>query len=127
MDKVMKIIKEIQGIVVKGTLIGKKIGFPTINIAYDTLDLPFGVYVCKVHTQDGEFSGAMHYGPKETLGIHEPSLEVHLLDFSGDIYGQSVRIEVYEKIRDVRGFETLEALKKQLRLDVDHVRAVMLQ
>jgi FAD synthase len=122
-----KITKDIVGIVVKGTLIGKKIGFPTINIEYDRIDLPFGVYMSKVITPDGEYYGAMHYGPKETLGIHEPSLEIYLLDFSGDLYGRSVRVEVIEKIRDVRAFDSLESLKKQLRLDVDHVRAVMLK
>ncbi len=122
-----KVLKEVQGIVVKGTLIGRKIGFPTINVEYDRLDLPFGVYVSRVHTQDGVFIGAMHFGPKATMGITEPSLEIHLLDFSGDIYGQSVRIEVLEKIRDVRGFDSLETLKKQLRLDVEHVRSAMIQ
>jgi|WetSurMetagenome_2_1015567.scaffolds.fasta_scaffold38166_2 FAD synthase len=122
-----KVIKEIHGTIVKGTLIGRKLGFPTINVEYDRLDLPFGVYVSKVYTQDGVYNGAMHFGPKATMGITEPSLEVHLLDFSGDIYGQSVKIEVIEKIRDVKGFDTLEALKKQLRLDVDHVRAAMLE
>jgi len=120
-----EIIKTVQGIVVKGTMIGKKIGFPTINIEYDRLDIPFGIYVSKVHTPDGLYNGAMHFGPKETMGITEPSLEVYLLDFSGDLYGQSVTVDVYEKIRDVKGFDTLDALKKQIRLDVDHVRAVM--
>jgi riboflavin kinase/FMN adenylyltransferase len=120
-------IKEVQGIVVKGTLIGKKIGFPTINIAYDRLDLPHGVYTSKVYTPDGVYNGAMHFGPKETLGIKETSLEVYLLDFQGDLYGQSVRVEVYEKIRDVRGFDSLESLKKQIRLDVDYVRTAMIK
>jgi riboflavin kinase / FMN adenylyltransferase len=122
-----EIIKSVQGIVVKGTMIGKKLGFPTINIEYDRLDIPLGVYVSKVHTPDGIYSGAMHYGPKETMGITESSLEVFLLDFSGDLYGKSVTVDVYEKIRDTKGFDTLDELKKQLRLDVDHVRAFMIK
>jgi FAD synthase len=122
-----EINKEIVGIVVKGTLIGRRLGFPTINVEYDRLDLPHGVYLCKVNVSNTEYFGAMHFGPKATMGMMEPSLEVYLLDFSGDIYGQTVKIRVVEKIREVRAFDSLESLKKQLRLDVDHVRAYMLK
>lgn len=119
----MNALLKIRGTVVKGTLMGKKINFPTINVAYNTLDLPFGVYVSKVYTSYGVYKGALHFGPRKVFGLNEPSLEVHLLDFSGDLYGQEVMIEVYEKIRDTRNFETMESLKRQIRLDVDAVRA----
>lgn len=102
---------------------GKKIGFPTINVAYSTLDLPFGVYTSKVYTGYGTYKGALHFGPRKILGIDEPCLEVHLLDFSGDLYGQEVTIDVYQKIRDTRSFDSMESLKRQIRLDVDVVRS----
>ena len=120
-------MKKIRGVVLKGAMMGRKINFPTINIAYDSLDLQFGVYVSRVHTSLGVYKGALHYGPRSVIGVEEPSLEVHLLDFSGDLYGSEVTVEVFERLRDVRSFETMETLKKQIRIDVECVRKAVLK
>ncbi len=119
----MKIIATIDGTVMKGVLMGRKMGFPTINVAYDRTDLPFGVYVSRVYTSYGVYKGALHFGPRKVLGLMEPSLEVHLLDFSDDLYGQKVKIEVLEKLRDTKDYDDMDALKRQIRYDVDAVRA----
>ena len=119
----MKILATIEGTVMKGMLMGRKMGFPTINVAFDSTDLSFGVYAARVYTQGGIYKGAMHFGPRKIFGVMEPSLEVHLLDFSADIYGEKVKIEVLEKIRDTKDFENMDALKRQIRYDVDAVRA----
>ncbi|MFO0780610.1 MAG: riboflavin kinase [Candidatus Gracilibacteria bacterium] len=119
----MNVLATIEGTVMKGVLMGRKMGFPTINVAFDTTSLPFGVYASRVRTPDGVYKGALHYGPRKVLSLMEPSLEVHLLDFSGDLYGQKVTIEVLEKIRDTKDFEDMDALKRQIRFDVDAVRA----
>jgi riboflavin kinase/FMN adenylyltransferase len=120
---VMQILYTIDGTVMKGVLMGRKMGFPTINVAYDSTDLPFGVYAVRVYTPAGVYKGALHFGPRKVMNFMEPSLEVHLLDFSGDLYGQKVKIEVFEKIRDTRDFDDMENLKRQIRYDVDAVRA----
>ena len=119
----MKMLAIIDGTVMKGLLMGRKMGFPTINVAFAATDLAFGVYVSRVHTSLGVYKGALHYGPRKVLGLMEPSLEIHLLDFSGDLYGEKVKIEVLEKIRDTKDFEDMDALKRQIRYDVDAVRA----
>lgn len=119
--------KIVRGVVLKGALMGRKLNFPTINVAYDSIDLPYGVYVSRVHTPLGAYKGAMHYGPRSLWGVEEPSLEVHLLDFSGDLYGSEVMVEVYDKVREVRNFESRESLKKQIRLDVEYVREAVLK
>jgi len=121
----MEMLTTISGTVMKGTLMGRKMGFPTINVAFDSTDLPFGVYAVRVSILDttGVYKGALHYGPRKVLGLMEPSLEVHLLDFSDDLYGQKVKIDVFEKIRDTRDFDDMDALKRQIRYDVDAVRA----
>lgn len=119
----MEIQKTIVGTVMKGALIGRKIGFPTINVAFNTLDLPYGVYASRVWTDQGVYKGALHFGPRRVLNLEEPCLEVHLLDFSDDLYGQKVKIEIFHKIRDTQDFESMESLKKQIRLDVDAIRA----
>lgn len=119
----MEIITTISGTVMKGVLMGRKMGFPTINVAYDSTDLPFGVYAVRVYTAAGVYKGALHFGPRKVLNLMEPSLEVHLLDFSDDLYGQKVKIDVFEKIRDTKDFDDMDAMKRQIRYDVDAVRA----
>lgn len=119
----MAILATIDGTVMKGVMMGRKMGFPTANVAYDSTDLPFGVYAVRVHTDYGIFKGALHFGRRKIMNIMEPSLEVHLLDFSDDLYGHKVKIEVFEKIRDTADFDDMDALKRQIRYDVDAVRA----
>lgn len=119
----MAILATIDGTVMKGLLMGRKMGFPTINVAFGATDLGFGVYATRVYTSLGVYKGALHYGPRKVLGLMEASLEVHLLDFSGDLYGQKVKIEVLEKIRDTKDYDDMDALKRQIRYDVDAVRA----
>lgn len=105
-------------------MMGRKMGFPTINIAYEKVTLPFGIYAARVYTPLGVYKGALHFGPKSVVGNPEPSLEVHLLDFSADLYGREVAIEVLEKIRDVKSFESMETLKRQIRYDVEYVKSL---
>ena len=116
-------VTQIRGTVVKGALLGRKMGFPTINIAYSKVNIKFGVYVARVYTSYGVFKGALHFGPRTVIGIEEPSLEVHLLDFSEDLYGQEVKVDVLQKIRDTKSFDNMDALKRQIRFDVEYVRA----
>lgn len=101
-------------------MVGRKLGFPTINVLGQH-ELPFGVYVSAVTTSKGTYKGALHFGPRVVLGIHHPTLEVHLLDFSGDLYDETVHIDVYNKIRDVQTFDNLEHLKAQIEKDVEQV------
>jgi riboflavin kinase/FMN adenylyltransferase len=119
MDRLMKV----RGKVIKGQGVGQKIGFPTINIEVDKeFDLDFGVYACKVYTFRGVFRGAMHYGPRRILEIEKPALEVHLFDFEGDLYGQEVKVEIYQRIRPTQNFSHLEDLKRQIALDVEAIK-----
>ena len=117
----MDLLKILKGKVVKGSKIGRTLGYPTINVEGDH-DIPFGVYVCDVLTVGGTYKGAMHYGPRYTVGNLEPKLEILLLDFEGDLYGQTVKIDVYNKIRDVEVFPDLESLKDQIAKDIKYIK-----
>lgn len=64
----------------------------------------------------------MHYGPIPTFKLAESHIEIHLLDFSGDLYGKKVDVEICKKIRNIQTFSTLEALKNQIATDVAFVR-----
>lgn len=130
-DKMNPNCKIIVGTVVKGERKGHTIGFPTINIVpmvggtdFTERNLAFGVYACRVYTSSGIFAGALHFGPRRILDLMKPVLEVHLLDFSGDLYGQKVTVELHDKIRDTRDFDDMELLKKQIRRDVEAIRAL---
>ncbi|MEJ5276728.1 MAG: riboflavin kinase, partial [Thermogemmata sp.] len=66
--------------------------------------------------------GAAHIGPNPTFGEHLRKLEVHLLDFQGDLYGQSLRVEFLARLRETRRFHSPEELKEQLQRDITAVR-----
>lgn len=107
--------------VVKGEGVGRKLGFPTLNLDVVEVDLDHGVYGAWVKVGDEMFRGAVNYGPRKSFGDVKVGFEVHLLEFEGDLYGEIVEVEVVKKIRDVRKFENIEDLKKQIAKDVDEV------
>ncbi len=115
----------IVGAVIPGDKRGGGIGFPTANIALRGLAYPpQGVYGVRVK-HDGQWHiGAANIGTRPTVdpARTEPLLEVHLLDFEGDLYGHELEVEFLLRVRDERKFGGLEELKQQLARDVEAVR-----
>ncbi|WP_396217066.1 bifunctional riboflavin kinase/FAD synthetase [Flavobacterium sp.] len=110
----------LSGIVVKGNQLGRTIGFPTANIEVSEnykLIPKNGVYIVSAIVNNQTIFGMMNIGIKPTLGDNVPTIEVHLLDFSEDIYGQEIQVNVIERLRDEQKFESFEALKSQLEID----------
>ena len=109
------------GTVIEGFKVGRTIGFPTANISpRDTNKLlpAHGVYVVQVTIHSIVYKGMLNIGNRPTLeNGANTSIEVHILDFNSDIYGQEIKIELIERIREERKFETLEALSAQLEDD----------
>jgi len=116
----------IRGKVIHGDAKGRTIGFPTANIQLEEKLklLPCnGVYLVEVFIQDKRFKGAMNIGVRPTVtDIGKRSVEVHILDFTGDIYGMEIEVRLIEKIRDEVKFDTFIALKNQLQKDIEIVR-----
>ncbi|HET6384987.1 MAG TPA: riboflavin biosynthesis protein RibF [Armatimonadota bacterium] len=119
------------GEVSQGDRQGSKLGFPTINLRYPPeklLPTP-GVYagLCRVGAQN--WPAAINLGVRPTMrspspdslsgSDQRPVLEAHLIGFEGNLYGQIVRLEFAERLREEKRFESLEALKEQIRRDVD--------
>lgn len=117
----MRLLKVISGRVMSGQKRGAKMGFPTINIEGE-FDLEFGVYAAKVFWADKSYMAAMHYGPNITFKSDFPILEVHLLDFSGDLYNETVKIEVYNKLRETRKFKNSAELSAQIEKDIQQIK-----
>jgi riboflavin kinase/FMN adenylyltransferase len=112
----------LRGLVVRGDGRGKKLGFPTANLRVPVngkLIPPAGVYAVRGGLRRGVFDGAIHIGPRPTFRGSPPTIELHLLDFEGDIYGEEVRVEFIRFLREVRPFSSASALVEQLRADVE--------
>lgn len=114
-------MKRFSGKVIRGDQKGRLLGFPTINLEGE-FELAYGVYVSKATTSFGVFKGALHYGPKPVFNDTKAVMEIHLLDFSGDLYGETVQVEVIQKLREIEKFQDMEALKQQIGKDVTMVR-----
>lgn len=112
------------GVVVEGDRMGRRLGFPTANLAVHPLKvLPPGVYAVEAEGAFGRYKGVANVGTRPTLGREERRLEVHLLGFAGELYGEEVRVRFLKRLREERRFPSLEALKAQIAQDVEAARA----
>ena len=113
-DKVNKYLGyhcEIKGNVIKGKRLGRTIGFPTANIEInDDLLIPNnGIYATKVYVHNDVYYGATNIGYNPTVNGDKLSIETNILEFDEDIYGQVIKIEFLERIRDEKKFNSLES------------------
>jgi riboflavin kinase / FMN adenylyltransferase len=116
----------IGGHVVHGDQLGHKLGFPTANL--DTTGMllpPNGVYTAQARLGDKIHRSVLNIGIRPTIQNPTPSprVEVHLLDFTGDLYGQELEITFAAKLRDELKFPSVEALRAQIQQDVAAARA----
>ena len=115
----------ITGRVVYGRQIGRTIGVPTANIQLHRYKAPLsGVYLVQACVGDDEYWGVANVGVRPTVepGTPQPILEVHILDFEGDLYGRQADIQFLEKLRDEQKFSGLEALKAAIQRDIEVAR-----
>ncbi|MFO0902916.1 MAG: bifunctional riboflavin kinase/FAD synthetase [Pirellulales bacterium] len=116
----------VRGAVVRGAARGAKIGFPTANLSgLDTLLPAPGVYAGRAIWRGKVRSAAIHLGPIPTFDIAQSVLEVHLLDYAGDLYGERMEVELLARIRDVQRFSGIETLQQQLQRDVAAARQLV--
>ena len=118
---------KIRGIVVSGKREGRKIGFPTANISTsDTLIPEKGVYAVRVQVNRGSWlDGMVNLGTQPTFGGRKFQIETYIFDFDQDIYGDELTIAFVERIRAEKRFESVEALRMQLREDQDRVKQIL--
>jgi riboflavin kinase / FMN adenylyltransferase len=114
---------QVQGIVSHGMHRGRTIGFPTANLEKVPTVLPIeGVYVADAIVGGKKVRAAVNLGANPTFGEGERKFEVHLLDFEGDLYGQTLAVTFLERLRDVRPFASKDELLNQLKIDVEQAR-----
>jgi riboflavin kinase/FMN adenylyltransferase len=113
----------IEGRVTSGAGRGRTLGFPTANIASDlTVLVARGVYWGRVRVGGGAHSAVVNVGVRPTFGETTLAVEAHLLDFTGDIYAQRVRLEFLDRLRDEMRFPSVEELKAQVARDIAAAR-----
>jgi riboflavin kinase/FMN adenylyltransferase len=113
----------ITGIVGYGAMRGRTIGFPTANLQdVETIVPAIGVYAVHATTAEGMFAGAANIGPNPTFGEDARKIEVHLIDFTGDLYGKRLDVDFVARLRDTKKFESVDALIEQMRRDIGQAR-----
>lgn len=114
---------EISGKVIHCKQLGRSIGYPTANISIqDNIVIPQrGVYATKVHLGDESYFGATNVGYNPTVNGKKVSIETHILQFNRDIYGEVIKIEFLERIRDEKKFNSLDDLVEQIKKDTNFV------
>jgi riboflavin kinase/FMN adenylyltransferase len=114
----------VKGVVGEGNRIGRTFGFPTLNISADTgMVVPAnGVYVTECAVGSGNYDGVTNVGVRPTVDGGARVVETHLLDFSGDLYGMTVRVTFLKKLRDERRFANVGLLARQIEEDCGYAR-----
>lgn len=130
MKKVTKLIGRsfsLQGEVMTGVGRGAELGFPTINLEVDPKQaIPAdGVYATWTYIDGKTYQSMTNIGRRPTFGSKERTIETHILDYHGNLYGRQLKIDIVERLRDEKRFDTIEELKKQIARDVKQGRAIL--
>lgn len=117
----MRKLQVFSGKVVAGERIGRTLGFPTANLDVDAaaLGLEKGVYAADVRMagRPETYRAMLNIGQRPTFGGKGCTVEAHLLDFSGDLYGKTLQVTLRRKLREEKRFSNATALKAQLAQD----------
>ena len=112
------------GTVSHGLQNGRAFGYPTANVTAvaPSLTVGTGVYAAKVRVGDCEHGAMLYVGTRPTLGLAEPTVEIYLFDFEGDLYDKTLQFALFGKVRDEQQFPSVEELIAQLRKDEQEIR-----
>lgn len=113
----------IEGRVIKGEGRGNKLGFPTINLETTYEIIPKeGVYITEVEFENRRYPSVTNIGFNPTFDGKRLSIETHIIDFAGNIYGKDVTLYFHERVREELKFNSIEDLKNQIQRDVNSAR-----
>ena len=118
----------LEGIIKKGKQLGRTIGYPTANInSPEELKLipAYGVYAVKVFYKNELYKGMLNIGKRPTVDGTDMTIEVNIFDFDKDIYGERIKVEFVDRIRNEVKFDNLDALKNQIHLDKIQVLEIL--
>lgn len=118
----------VSGVVARGRGMGVELGYPTANIVPDAALLPaHGIYAAKVRLDGTCYLGAVNIGIAPTIPHDRPMIEVHLLDFTGELAGRHLDVELRHRLRGEQKFDGLESLKAGIENDIVNIRRYFVQ
>lgn len=113
----------VEGTVLRGKGMGRRLGFATANLSIeDAPGIPYGVYAAEALLDGIWHKAVVNVGQHPTLPEGVPTVEIHLLDVEDDFYGKRLVVHLKRFLRGERRFETVEALRAQVRQDIASVR-----
>jgi len=118
------------GVVARGEGRGRRLGFPTANLALPSEEKCTpgnGVYAVRAGVSGRTFDGVCNVGVRPTFAGTAPSYEIHLFGIEGDLYGESLEMWFYRKLRDEQSFDGPEELSSQIAMDVTEARRILAQ
>lgn len=118
----MEILYTVTGVVEQGAKKGKELGFPTANIALQN-DIQEGIYAAEVIVDGKSFHSATFVGAAKTFERKDSNVESYILDFSEDLYGKTIIVNLFEKMRENKKFDSVEELVIQMYSDVKAIRS----
>ena len=115
----------VEGEVIHGQQLGRRLGFPTANIDVEHVDnIENGVYLSRVEIDGHTYWAMSNVGVRPSVDGRQRLLETCVFDYSGDLYGRILRVELLQKIRDERKFASVDELKSRLEQDAAHIRSL---
>ena len=117
----------LHGRVIPGERRGKELGFPTANLDINSEQaLPAdGIYVTWAYINNEAYPSVTNIGQRPTFGGGERTVEVYILDYHGDLYGHELKIDIVERLRNEKQFDTVDELKKQMAEDIKQGRVIL--
>ena len=116
----------LSGVVVHGRERGRTMGFPTANLESRTECLPpDGVYATRLVLPDGAYASITNIGMRPTFGEPTRTIEAHIFEFDRDIYGSAIKLDIIERIRPERKFDSAQALAGQIAADLQRAREIL--
>ncbi len=113
---------EIEGSVIRGESRGQSLGIPTANIITKNEILPAGVFITETQVKGSFFPSVTNIGNRPTFEASDSSVETHLLNFQGDLYGLDIKIRFHRKIREEKKFSDPQGLRRQILQDIEKAR-----
>lgn len=116
----------IAGKVLHGDKRGRTIGFPTANLLLKRCKAPInGVFAVSVDIDGAEYAGVANIGTRPTVNGQRSQLEVHIFNFTGNLYGRFISVAIHAKLREEMKFDSFELLHKQIQLDAQQAKCLM--
>ena len=114
----------ITGKVFEDRKVGRKLGFPTVNVKIDRekFKLLCAVYKGRVNLGGIDYDAVINYGARPTFDLDNALIEAHIVDYNGDLYGREITIYFEDFMRKIKKFSSIDELQEQLREDVREVK-----